>query len=229
MKDSILLPVLFMAALTGCFDAPAPARACLDASTIEILDVHAEQMRISAELLAGHAGEREATAFFQFPGMEPGRSALYAGPLVETCTAPLLYDEYCDEEGLCSRLECTGMGAGWEFHLRLAAATVSGNFRYESATVDTAWADGDDGITFLVASEATGANATDWSVDGHGRMDTDSLELEERYPGLVSSGTTVLTLHDDETTHSGSIAIDDVVVAEANPTTGRFTAVATCR
>jgi hypothetical protein len=228
MKKQTTLLLVIISGLAGCSGAPGTSPACLDASTLEILTAHAEQMRISAELLAGHAGEREATAFFQFPGLELNRSALYAGPLVATCSVPLLYDEYCEEDGLCSRLECTGMGAGWEFHLYLAAATVSGSFRYESASVDTAWADGDDGITFLIASEATGAGETDWSVDGQGRMDTNSLDLEERYPGLVPSGTVTLTLREDETTHSGSIAIDDVAVAEMNPTTGRFTPVGTC-
>lgn len=220
-----LLLLTFPALLMACAgdDAGPSDPTCLDESSLARLDEHAEALRFSAAMLAGHPGPREAIGFFVFPGLEVQRAAVYAGPLVMECADALLYDEYCEEDGLCSQIECTGAGTSWEMHFRLQAP-VAAEISYESATVDTAWSDGDDGITFTITSEAG-----DWSMTATGRMDTDSLELTEELPGLVVDATTTLTIMDDsEGNHGGSITIDGEIVA-APDADGQYVAVEACR
>ncbi len=184
---------------------------CLGVDALAKLNTHAEDLRVSAAMLAGHPGPREAIGFFRFVGLEVQRTAVYAGPLVMACTEPLVYDEFCEEDGLCSQIECTGDGAGWEMHFGLQMPTT-GEVAYQSATVDTAWADGADGIAVAMA-----ADAGDWSMTGSGAMDTESFELEETYPSLRAGGPTVLTIADtSEGVHGGTITIGGEVVAEVD-------------
>jgi len=205
---------------SGTGPDPTPAL-CLDPALLDALDAHAQQLRFAAQLLAGHPGEREAVGFFLFPGLDVQRTAVYAGPLVEACSEPLLYDKYCEDDGLCSRIECTGEGAGWVMHFRLQRR-VTGAVDYNAAIVDTAWADGDDGITFEIGSTA-GDGDRDWSVAGDGRMDIDSVTVTETYAELAPEGSVVLTLSEEITgTHAGTITVAGQVVAIADPAAGRY-------
>lgn len=201
---------------------------CLDADALAHLDQHAESLRFAAAMLATHPGPREAVGFYVFPGLEVQRIAVYAGPLVMECSTAMSYDEYCEEDGLCSQIECTGEGTSWEFHFWLDAP-VAADISYDTATVDTAWSEGDDGITFEIASTATGADDRDWSMTGSGRMGIDSVDVEETYPGIVPGSVTVLTIADgSQGTHTGSITVDGEVVAEPDAA-GTFVAVEACR
>jgi hypothetical protein len=67
------------------------------------------------------------------------------------CSEPLRYDPFCEHDGLCGRIQCTGERAGWVMNFRLQQR-VPGNVDYDRAIVETAWADGDDGITFVMRS-----------------------------------------------------------------------------
>ena len=219
-------PLLVTAACAEGGDVVPPTTpTCPDAPTLATLSDHAEALRGAAALLAGHLGEREAVGFFLFPHLAVQRSSVFAGPLVMVCSERLRYDEYCEEEdGLCSQIECTGEGASWIMHFRLEAP-VPDEVTYDAAEVHAHWVDRDDGITFSSASQA-GA----WSLSGAGRMDTDSLEVEETYPQLVAGATTTLTSADTSAgQHDGAIAIDGTVVATQDPTTGAYVAVDACR
>jgi len=194
---------------------------CLDPAILEVLDAHAEQLRVAAAQLAGHPGEREAVGFFLFPRLDVQRTAVYAGPLVEVCSEPLRYDPFCEHDGLCGRIECSGQGAGWVMHFRLQQR-VPGTVDYDRAMVDTAWADGDDGITFEMRSIAVDGDR-DWSVAGEGRMDIDSVTVTETYAGLSPQGSVVLTLSEQiADTHAGTITVAGQVVATADPAAGLY-------
>ena len=207
--------------------ADAQSRRCLDDETLAALNDHAEALRVSAAMLAGHPGALEAIGFFQFVGLEVQRVAVYAGPLVMKCSEPNTYDEYCEDDGLCSQIECTGVGTSWEMHFRLDAP-AAGDISYDEATIDTAWSEGDDGITFTTASAATGPEDLDWSVSATGRMDTDSFELEESYARLVPDGSTSLIIADtSEGVHGGMITIGGEVVATVD-TDGIYVPSARC-
>jgi hypothetical protein len=192
----------------GAHDASAGDARCLGSAELAALNQHAEQLRASSALLAGHPGAREAIGFFHFVDLEVQRVSVYAGPLIMECSEPSQYDPYCEKDGLCSQIECTGDGAGWEMHFWLQAPTGA----YQTATIDTAWVDGDDGITFTAASDA-GA----WSLAATGRMDADSAEIEETYGALSEAGDVVLTIIDtSEGVHGGTITLAGEVVAEVD-------------
>ena len=225
-----LILLSLCALLAGCSDDGGSSSdvTCLDAEALALLDQHAEHMRVAAAMLATHPGPREATGFFLFPGLGVQRIAVFAGPLVMECSTAMSYDEFCEEDGLCSQIECTGVGTSWEMHFRLAAP-IADDISYQTAAVDTAWSEGDDGITFDMVSKATGADDRDWSMTAHGRMDTDTVDLEETYAGVVPDAVTVLTMADDSAgTHTGSITVDGEIVAEPDAS-GKFVAIEACR
>jgi hypothetical protein len=226
--NRILLAFPLLLAACGGDDGGGSPDGCLDADVLATLDAHAESLRFSGAMLAGHPGAREAIGFFTFPGLEVQRGAVYAGPLIMECSEPLQYDEFCEEDGLCSQIECTGAGTSWEFHFWLADP-VSGDISYETASVDTAWAEGDTGITFTSASQAIGADDRDWSFTGTGAMDVDAIDVEETYAGLIDGSVVVLTVSDDsEGNHGGAITIDGELAAEPDAD-GTYTAVEACR
>ena len=219
MRSSL---ILLAAILPACgADDSGGDPSCLDADTLDMLSQHAEKLRASAAFLAGHPGETEAIGFFEFPELSVERASVYAGPLIMVCSDPLVYDEYCEEDGLCSQIECTGDGAGWEMHFRLMDAAEG----YETATVDTAWADGDTGITYVTA-----ADAGMWSLTGSGRMDVDTAEMEETYPDLVEGATVTLTLTEtSDGDHGGQLELDGEVIATPDATTGALVPAGDCR
>jgi hypothetical protein len=192
---------------------------CLEPATLTTLDMHIELMRAVAAMLAGHPGEREATGFFIFPELDVQRVAVYAGPLVETCSTAMSYDEYCEEDDLCSQIECTGEGAGWIMHFRLAQPAGD----YTSATVDVSWLDAATGVTFETASSA-GA----WSVTGDGAMDTTMSMTHESYPSLLAAGTIEVMVSDtSEGVHTGSVTVGGEAIATVDAA-GRLVAAGAC-
>jgi hypothetical protein len=221
--------IMVAAALAACGDnnngdddgAPdAAMSACLEADQLAALNEHAEALRFSAAMLAGHPGAREAVGFFDFVDLDVQRAAVFAGPLVMECSEPSSYDPYCEKDGLCSQIECTGQGTGWVMHFYLQAATGA----YQTATVDTTWADGDDGVTVAIASDA-GV----WSVAGSGRMDADSVEVDETYAQLAPGGDVVLTIRDtSEGVHGGEITVGGEVAATVD-VDGIYVASEACR
>lgn len=201
---------------------------CIDDATLTTLSEHAEMLRMSAALLAGHPQAREATGFFRFPGLEVGRTAVFAGPLIMKCAEAMSYDEFCEDDGLCSRIECTGEGAGWEMHFWLPAP-IEGEVAYASASVDTVWADGDTGITFTAASQVADGEDRDWSMSASGRMDVDWFEIEEIYPGLVTDDATVLTIMDtSEGVHGGTLTVGGIPIATPDAATGVYARTVSC-
>lgn len=232
MMTLFLFVLLLLSTVAGCSNDSTtgpdgtPAL-CVDPAILEVLDAHAEQLRVAAAQLAGHPGEREAVGFFLFPHLDVQRTAVYAGPLVAVCSEPLRYDPFCEHDGLCGRIQCTGERAGWVMNFRLQQR-VPGNVDYDRAIVETAWADGDDGITFVMRSVA-GDGDRDWSVAGHGRMDTGSVTVTETYARLSPEGPVVLTLSEAIAgTHAGTITVAGQVVATADPAAGLYRPAAGC-
>ncbi len=213
----------------GSADATPAANMCPPAEALAVIDEHISQLGGAAEMLAGHSGPTEATGFFLFPGLQSGVLALFAGPLVMTCSSPMSYDEYC-EAPYCSQIECTGQGAGWIYHFRLSPAPlVSGDFTLAEATMDNAWSDGDSGTDFTIGATVNGPGGTDYSFTGHGRMAMDALELTETYGKLVEAGDLTVTFHESATAHSGEAKVGGTTVATADPTTGKLTLTGPCQ
>jgi hypothetical protein len=207
----------------GDTDAGVGDDVCLDAGTLSSLSEHAEQLRASAAYLSGHPGAAEAVGFFDFPALAVKRLGVYAGPLVMVCSEPHVYEEFCEEDGLCSQIECTGEGASWLMHFWLQGP-VSGEVDYESATIDTAWADGDDGIEFTMASSA-GA----WSLTGSGAMGPETMTVEETYPDLLASAPVVVMMANTAAGgHEGSITVGGEVVATTDAQSGDFVSADRC-
>ena len=230
----VLVLVLVLAAACGddggppTPDAPPPPNLCLDPDVLAELDALVQSLTISADMLRTHPGPLEAVGFFAFPELELSRTAVFAGPLVMECNGAFMYDEYCEPDGLCSRIECTGVGTGWIMHFYLQQP-VAGAVTYSVARVDTAWLTDATGITFTTEATTT-AGAHDWSMTGSGVMDLDRFSVELSYPALSSGGAVVLTAGSmDPATHSGTIVIGEQLVASADPATGRFAAAPQCQ
>jgi hypothetical protein len=205
----------------GLPDAGPPEGPCPSPEILAVLDDHIAQLGASGEMPAGHPGEREATAFFLFPGLESGTAAILAGPLVMSCSSAISYDEYCGkEEGYCSQIECTGEGASWIMHLRLAGRLVIGEWELISATVDNHWAEGQLGTTFTIAADITGPGGTDFSFSGEGTMDPQAVMITETYPSLLGDGSLTVTFTETPTSHAGQVTVDGDLVATADPGSG---------
>ena len=187
---------------------------CPSAEVLAAIDQHAHDLVATAGLLAGHPGASEANGFLLAPGLPapPAISAVFAGPLIMPCSAPLLYDPYC-EEGRCSQIECTGEGAGWIMHFWLEPAFTADDWDFDDVTVDSLWVDGDPGITFDIATVSTGPDGVDMSMMGDGAMDLDGMTVTEVFANLHDAGPTTLEYTDDAVGFSGQLTIADVVVA----------------
>jgi hypothetical protein len=188
--------------------------ACLPPDILSVLDEHLGNMFASGSLLATHASAAEATAFFHAPGLAepPGFTAIYASLFMQ-CGDPTLFDPYCEEDH-CTRIECTGEGAGWVEHAYLDSPPFeSGGFTFSAATVDNAWADGATGTTFTIAATATGPGGTDWSMTGSGALELSGVTLEEVFPNLFSQGAATLS-YDSNATPKGGLELAGVLIAE---------------
>jgi hypothetical protein len=157
----------------------------LDEEVLGVLSVHAHDLSLSAILLAGHASEREMVGFFVVPGLsgEDGVPGSFLIP-VDTCSEPTMFDPFC-EMNRCSRLACTGEGAGWTVSYWLEEPAQIAEFDFESARVDTTWADGATGIGFELQTAATGPGDRAWDVIGSGTMDVDAIEATVTFQKLL--------------------------------------------
>jgi hypothetical protein len=203
--------------------------ACLTTEMLQVIEDHIDEIVASAQLNAGHPGELEATGFLLAPGLPspPAVSNLFAGPLVQGCSTAMMYDPYCDQ-GNCSRIECTGDGAGWIMHVYLDSPPFTkGDWTFTDARVDESWADGATGVTFTLETKATGPGGVDWSVQGAGEMDLASLVLEETFPKVFPEGPAVLTLDSTPDATTGTIVVEGVTVAETNAQ-GHFVVTGAC-
>lgn len=191
--------------------------ACLPTDVFMALDRHVLDLVGTAGALAGHPSESEVTGFLLAPGLPtpPALSASFAGPLVMTCSEPLVYDSFC-EEGRCSQIECTGRGAGWRNHLWLEEPVQSDGWTIEGVDVSIVWEDGATDTWFSITTTAIGPEETDMTMTGAGVMDVDELVFSEQFPGLHPAGVTRLAYTDDATGYRGQLSIDDVVVAEVD-------------
>jgi hypothetical protein len=201
-------------ASTGDTTSGGVADECPSAEVLAAIDQHAHDLVATAGLLAGHPGPSEANGFLLAPGLPspPAISAVFAGPLIMPCSAPLSYDPYC-EEGRCSQIECTGEGAGWIMHFWLQPASMSGDWDFDDVTVDSLWIDGNPGLTFDIATVSTGPDGVDMSMTGNGEMDLGGMTVTETFPALHDAGPTTLEYTDDAAGFSGQLTIADVVVA----------------
>ncbi|MBL8739862.1 MAG: hypothetical protein JNK04_02175, partial [Myxococcales bacterium] len=160
--------------------------ACVPADVLAELNEFVTTFGQAAALLAGHPGPSEATGFYLAPGLPepPAVVATFAGPLIMVCSDPLLYDPYC-EQGHCSRIECTGDGAAWDFHFYLDGPFQSDDFSFSQLDIDHHWADGAAGTTFDFALAATGPADRVWDATGTGALDLESGALELTFPDLL--------------------------------------------
>lgn len=223
LVSSILVPGCGDNAGNGGADAGGPdasaASAYPSAAVLALLDEHIAQLGGAAGMIAGHPGDREATGFYLFPGLDPGTLAIFAGPLVMACSTAMSYDEYCGDGDLyCSQIVCTGQGAGWIMHLRLQQPTTSGEFQFTTATIDNSWMDMDVGTDFTIAAAITGPGGVDFSFTGSGRMDPEAMELTKTYPSLVEAGPLVITFTETPMSQTGEAKVGTETVATTDAT-----------
>lgn len=202
--------------------------ACLPAEVFLALERHALDLAATAGLLAGHPSEAEVTGFLLAPALPfpPALSASFAGPLVMTCSKPLVYDAFC-EEGRCSQIECTGSGAGWLHHLWLEDPVAADGWSFQAVDVYIRWDDGETGTTFTLSTTATSPSGRDVSMMATGVMDPDMLYVEETFPALHPAGVTRLEYIDDASGYRGQLTIDGVEVADVDAT-GRLDPTGSC-
>jgi hypothetical protein len=189
---------------------------CLPPEIFAAIDQHAHDLAVTAGFLATHPSASEVTGFMLAPALPepPALAAQFAGPLIMTCSEPLLYDEFC-EEGRCSQIECTGQGAGWINHMWIEPAIDGDPWSFEEVHIHQMWSGGD-GITFDIETIASGPGGADMSLTGAGVMDTGGMSVLETFPALHRAGPTVLEYADDAGGYSGQLTIADVVVAEVD-------------
>lgn len=209
-------------------DSPATAH-CVPPSILAALDDFVEQLNDSASMLATHPGPLEAAGFFRFPALELALPSQTAPLFLANCTEgmPMQFDEACATDGICTRLECTGAGQGWKWHFYVKASAGT-DPSYSVATIDTAWKEGDDGMTFDIAATASGTN--NWTLGGTGAMGPTELSVEITFPSLVAEGPLVLTATGTaDDTHGGQITIAGDVAATADPASGAYMPIAACQ
>jgi hypothetical protein len=179
------------------------------------LQEHLDSLVATAQVMAGHPGPVEATGFLLAPGLPspPAVSNVFAGPLIMECATAMSYDPYCEPDGRCSQIECTGRGAGWIMHHWVDPTPfTSGRWSFEEARADTRWADGATGVTFELEVTATG-EGNDWSMTGTGLMDLEVMEVSEQYPGLFEAGQAEVILSASPEATTGAVVIDGITVA----------------
>lgn len=220
MKCLLSLPIAALVLACGD-DLPDGPRsdedlvACLPGEVVTALERHSLDLSATAGLLAGHPSAREVTGFLLAPALPfpPALSAAFAGPLVMECAEARFYEPWC-EVGRCSRIECTGHGAGWIHHLMIDRPVSTGRWYIEQAEVRVGWEDGDAGTAFVITTAAHGPSDTDVSMIASGRMDEDELLVIATFPALHPAGAVSLELAEDAAGLRGVLAIGGLVVAE---------------
>lgn len=202
---------------------------CVDPVVLATLQEHLDSLVATAQVMAAHPGPFEATGFLLAPGLPspPAVSNVFAGPLITECATPMSYDPFCEAEGRCSQIECTGRGAGWIMHHWVEPAPfTSGRWSFEEVRADTHWDDGASGVTFELEVAATG-QGKDWSMTGTGQMDLELMEVSEQYPGLFEAGEAEVTLSSSPEATTGAVVIEGVTVA-ATDAQGQLQATGDC-
>jgi hypothetical protein len=200
--------------------------ACLPAEVVTALERHALDLAATAELLAGHPSAHEVTGFVLAPALPfpPALSAAFAGPLVVPCTETRAYEPFC-EEGRCSRIACTGRGAGWVHHLWIDRPVATGRWYIEAVDVIVSWEDAAVGTEFAITTNAKGPGAIDVSMLSAGTMDERGMSVLARFPALHAAGETTLDYAfldhasldaDDPSGYRGRLSIGELVVAEVD-------------
>lgn len=199
---------------------------CLPPEIFAAIDQHAHDLAATADLLATHPSQNEVTGFLLAPGLPepPALAASFAGPLVMTCSDPLLYDEFC-EEGRCAQIECTGEGAGWINHVWVEPAIV-GDWSFDEVHIHVRWSGGT-GASFDIVTTSTAPGGEDVSLMGDGTMDIDGMSVVETLALVHPAGPTVLEYADDAGGFTGQLTIADVVVAEVDAA-GHLVPTGTC-
>lgn len=221
MKKALLCVLLSL--VTACVEAPEEVgggmefTACVPTDVFAAIDRHALDLVSTAGALAGHASQAEATGFMLAPALPtpPALAASFAGPLVMTCSEPLVYDAFC-EEGRCTQLECTGRGAGWRNHVWLEEPVRSKDWSIESVDISLVWEEGATGTSFTIETQAIAPHGSDASMTAEGTMDVEGLRVVERFPRVQPYGITVLDYAVGDTGFRGGLAIDGVVTAEVD-------------
>jgi hypothetical protein len=188
--------------------------ACLTAEALDLLQQHLDEMSRSAELLAGHRSAAEATGFLLAPALPspPGVGALYAS-LIAPCDGQAYeYEPYCDQ-GTCSRIGCTGEGAGWRMTTWIEEPYEGDGFATASAEVVNTWTEDATGTEVAIAVVATGPDDRDWSFVGTGAFDEEGLALAYSFDAWVGGEPAEMLWVVDADGTIGEIAAGDVVVA----------------
>lgn len=196
----------------------AEAPVCLGEPHAAVLSEHLATLRYTADAVEGHPSSMEAVSFLALPGVL-GSVATYA-TLVEACSAPLTFDPACDAE-TCSRLSCTGDGAGWSVETWFVAEEADGWAVAEGRTVTTWDPDVPEAVAFTLAAGLRSPGGDDWTVEGAGAF-AGGVTLTETFAALIPG--VVLTLV--YTGDAGTISVDGAVVARIEGTA--ITGVAPC-
>jgi hypothetical protein len=212
---------ILVVGLSACV-LPQDVTECVPAQVAETLTAHLEALDGAIGLVAGQPGTTEAVSFLEVPGF--GAPIQYL-TLIAPCTVPWVFDPYCDPiSGLCTQIECTGLGASWIVHIEDDGHIVRDGFDFQDLSGHVAWTDGQDGFTWESSSVGSGPpDATDWSVDAqHGTFTSfagGTWTLEETFGALVDGDEATLDLvHGDGgggTLVSGGVlvaTVDDVLV-----------------
>lgn len=202
-------------------------QACLPADVLAAINRHALDLVGTAALLAGHPSAAEVTGFMRAPALPapPALSAAFAS-LVMPCSEPLVFDAFC-EEGRCSRIECTGRGAGWTHHLWIQRPVAAKGWMIEAVDVYLYWEDGRSGTPFVITTMEESPAGVDASMSTTGAMDVDGMSFVATFPALHPAGRTVLEYVDDAAGYHGWLTIDDTVAAEVDAT-GNLVATGEC-
>jgi hypothetical protein len=95
-----------------------------------------------------------------------------------------------------------------------APITTPSGHQIEEASSETRWADGADGITFLLTSKAVSATGLDIGMTGEGSMQPESLSASEIFPALCAAGELTFQVEATPNDENASVTLLGRVIAE---------------
>jgi hypothetical protein len=195
---------------------------CLPQSAADLLATHLSRVDGVMGLVAGYPTDQQVVSFLEVPGF-PG--PIEYATLAEACAEPSSFEAFCDPiSGLCSRIECTGFGAGWVAHLYSEEVLVRGDMMFDHVSSSVSWDDAAAGLGWTARSTVSSADGTDWSVIGAGALDIGpdgwTWQLEETFPDLLPAFETVLAVTHGPTGGVGTVTANGTVLAEVDGTLG---------